>query len=211
MSVTMEAVLKVLEPDEPNYARAASLGSDALPHLRTLVEGNDPMLAAKAAYAASLLEGDQGKDVVEAAAHSETASVRVAAAAAANNLPADSASEVLMDLVDDSDEGVRKVALSSVPADAPPELSAKVDSQGGRKEEAGGTGFDEAPAREGAGAGTGAGGGTGTGTGAGGGMPGEGRSTMPGEQPAAGLMPGEKPSSANGRQRGDGLMPGEKR
>ncbi|MDR6413350.1 hypothetical protein [Pseudarthrobacter sulfonivorans] len=201
MSVTMEAVLKVLEPDEPNYARAASLGSDALPHLRTLVEGNDPMLAAKAAYAASLLEGDQGKDIVEAAAHSETASVRVAAAAAANNLPADSAAEVLMDLVDDSDEGVRKVALSSVPADAPPELSAKVDSQGGRREDAGGTGFDEAPAREGAGAGTGAGSG----------MPGAGQSTMPGEKPATGLMPGEKPSSSNGRQRGDGLMPGEKR
>lgn len=201
MSVTMEAVLKVLEPDEPNYARAASLGSDALPHLRTLVEGNDPMLAAKAAYAASLLEGAQGKDVVEAAARSETASVRVAAAAAANNLPADSAAEVLMDLVDDSDEGVRKVALSSVPADAPPELSAKVDSQGGHRDEAGGTGFDEAPAREGEGAGTGAGGG----------MPGEGQSTMPGEKPATGLMPGEKPSSSNGRQRGDGLMPGEKR
>lgn len=96
MSVTMKAVLEVLEPDEPNYDKAASLGPDSLPHLRTLVQGDDPMLAAKAAFAASLLEGDQGKDVVAAAAHSETASIRVAAAAAANNLPADSAAVVLM-------------------------------------------------------------------------------------------------------------------
>lgn len=53
MSVTMKAVLEVLEPDEPNYDKAVSLGLDSLPHLRTLVQGDDPMLAAKAAFAAS--------------------------------------------------------------------------------------------------------------------------------------------------------------
>lgn len=193
MSVTMKAVLEVLEPDEPNYDKAASLGPDSLPHLRTLVQGDDPMLAAKAAFAASLLEGDQGKDVVEAAAHSETASIRVAAAAAANNLPADSAAVVLMDLVDDSDPGVRKVALSSVPSDAPPQLSAKVASQSGQAEGAGGPGIEEAP----------------TGPGDGAGMPGEGQTKMPGEKPAAGLMPGEKPHSSDGDAQGTGLMPGE--
>ena len=86
------------------------------------------MLAAKAAYAASLLEGDQGQDVVVAAAHSDTASIRVAAAAAAGNLPTESASTVLMDLVGDTDAGVRKVALSAVPDDAPPELTDKVNT-----------------------------------------------------------------------------------
>ncbi|MET4589301.1 hypothetical protein [Arthrobacter sp. 754] len=194
MSVTMEAVLEVLEPDEPNYDKAASLGPDALPHLKTLVMGNDPMLAAKAAYAASLLEGDQGKDVVAAAAHSETASVRVAAAAAATNLPTDSAAEVLMDLVDDSDEGVRKVALSSVPADAPPELSAKLESQPGRAAGAGSEAVAEAPEGEGTAAR----------------MPGEGQSMMPQEKPAAGLMPGEKPQASGGDAQGTGLMPGER-
>lgn len=193
MSVTMKAVLEVLEPDEPNYDRAASLGPDSLPHLRTLVQGDDPMLAAKAAFAASLLEGDQGKDVVAAAAHSETASIRVAAAAAANNLPAESAAVVLMDLVDDSDAGVRKVALSSVPSDAPPQLSAKVASQSGQAAGSGSAGFEEAPSEAGAGAG----------------MPGEGQAMMPDEKPAAGLMPGEKPSSSDGDQQRDGLMPGE--
>jgi hypothetical protein len=193
MSVSMEAVLAVLEPDEPNYDKAASLGPDALPHLRTLVEGEDPMLAAKAAYAASLLAGDQGKDVVAAAAHSETASVRVAAAAAANNLPTGSAAEVLMDLVDDNDPGVRKVALSSVPADAPPELSAKVESQPGRA-----AGTDSEAVEEAPGEGTAAR------------MPGEGQAMMPREKPAAGLMPGEKPQASEADARGTGLMPGER-
>lgn len=193
MSVTMKAVLEVLEPDEPNYDKAASLGPDSLPHLRTLVQGDDPMLAAKAAFAASLLEGDQGKDVVAAAAHSETASVRVAAAAAANNLPADSAAVVLMNLVDDSDPGVRKVALTSVPSDAPPQLSAKIASQSSHTPAAGSPEFEEAP----------------TGPEVGGGMPGEGQNKMPGEKPAPGLMPGEKPPSSDGDVPDTGLMPGE--
>jgi len=194
MSVTMKDVLEVLEPDEPNYNRAASLGPDALPHLRTLVEGEDPMLAAKAAYAASLLEGDQGKDVVVAAANSDTASVRVAAAAAANNLPTESAVEVLMELVDDNDAGVRKVALSSVPADAPQQLSEKVEARRGA-----------GPADEGAASGESSAPGS-----AGAGMPGEGQGMMPAEKPAAGLMPGETPPSSRGDNRDTGLMPGEK-
>lgn len=194
MSVTMKAVLEVLEPDEPNYDKAASWGPDSLPHLRTLVQGDDPMLAAKAAFAASLLEGDQGKDVVAAAAHSEMASIRVAAAAAANNLPADSAAVVLMDLIDDSDPGVRKVALSSVPSDAPPKLSAKVASQSGHAAGAGSPGIEEAPSGPGAGAE----------------MPGEGQTKMPGEKPAPGLMPGEKPHSSDGDVPGTGRMPGER-
>ena len=175
MNVTMKAVLEALEHDEPNYDKTASLGPDSLPHLRTLVQGDDPMLAAKAAFAASLIEGDQGKDIVAAAAHSETASIRVAAAATAHNLPADSAAVVLMDLIDDSDPGVRKVALSSVPSDAPPQLSAKVASLAGYAAGSGSPGIEAAP----------------SGPGAGTEMPGEGQTKMPGENPAPGKMPGE--------------------
>src|SRR4051812_45785552 len=112
MNVSMQDVLKVLEPDEPHYREVAALGPESLPHLRTLVEGDDAMLASKAAYAASLLEGDQGQDVVLAAARSDAAIVRVAAAGAAVNLPTESAATVLTELVSDADAGVRKVARS---------------------------------------------------------------------------------------------------
>ena len=193
MSVSMKEVLQVLEPDEPKYDKAAALGPESLPHLRTLVEGDDPMLAAKAAYAASLLEGDQGQDVVVAAAHSATASIRVAAAAAAGNLPTESASAVLMDLVGDTDAGVRKVALSAIPGDAPPELTDKVNALSRKETDESTAGPPQDQALTGIA------------------MPGERQNIMPGEQPAAGLMPGEKPASSAENQQDKGLMPGETR
>jgi HEAT repeat protein len=118
MTVSMEDVRRVLDPEEPDYEAAAQLGSDALPHLEALVAGDDPMLASKAAYAASLLEGATGQEVVRVAARSDDPMVRVAAAAAARNLPAQSAKDVLAGLVTDDDPGIRKVARASAPEDA---------------------------------------------------------------------------------------------
>lgn len=113
MAVSMDDVRRVLDPEEPSYETVANLGTEALPHLQMLVAGDDPMLASKAAYAASLLEGAAGEEVVRAAAQSDDPVVRVAAAAAAQNLPAKSASDVLVELVRDDDPGIRKVAQAS--------------------------------------------------------------------------------------------------
>ncbi|MDJ1132812.1 HEAT repeat domain-containing protein [Streptomyces iconiensis] len=123
MSVSMHDVRRVLDPDEPDYAATARLGPESLPHLRALVDGDDPLLASKAAYAAGLLEGDTGQEVITVAARSTDPALRVAAASAAVNLPTESAAAVLTDLVADADAGVRKVARSSVPEDAPEELA----------------------------------------------------------------------------------------
>jgi hypothetical protein len=49
-------VRAALEPEEPDYAAAAQLGP-AVPHLQTLIQGDDPMLASKASYLASLIQG----------------------------------------------------------------------------------------------------------------------------------------------------------
>lgn len=111
MSLSMEDVRRVLDPDEPDYASAAGLGADALPHLEELVTGEDPMLASKATFAASLITG--GSEAVQTAARSEDPVVRVAAAAAARNLPRESAEQVLRRLSDDDDAGIRKVARAS--------------------------------------------------------------------------------------------------
>lgn len=117
MAVSMEDVRRVLDPEEPDYEAAAQLGPDAIPHLEALVAGDDPMLASKAAYAASLLEGATGEEVVRVAARSDDPVVRVAAAAAARNLPAQSARAVLTELASDEDPGIRKVARASAPKD----------------------------------------------------------------------------------------------
>lgn len=111
MPVSMADVRKVLDPDEPDYAAAAELGEEAVPHLEQLVRSDDVMLASKATYAASLIQG--GAEAVDTAAGSEDPVVRVAAAAAARNLPPERAQQVLRRLSDDEDAGIRKVARAS--------------------------------------------------------------------------------------------------
>lgn len=111
MPVSMEDVRRVLDPDEPDYLVAAELGADALPHLEELIAGDDVMLASKATYAASLMDGGAG--AVATAAASKDPILRVAAAAGAKNLPVEQIQQMLRRLSDDDDDGVRKVARTS--------------------------------------------------------------------------------------------------
>ena len=84
MAVTYEDIRAALDPDEPDYERAATLGADAAPHLSRLVRGDDLMLAAKAAYLAGRLGFGE---VVNEAARRDDVTVRIAAANTARNLP----------------------------------------------------------------------------------------------------------------------------
>ena len=99
-------------------------------HLSAIVGSGDSLLASKATYLAGMIGGPASGDVVAKAARSGQAPVRIAAAAAARKLadagPAMAAagrrgvltdsSSILLQLVDDADPGVRKVALRSVPS-----------------------------------------------------------------------------------------------
>ncbi len=114
-NVTMEMVRAALDPDEPDYAAASALGPDALPLLSQLVGSGDSLLASKAAYLASLIQG--GMQVVQSAAASNDPIVRVAAAAALTNVSGGAVpDQVLQGLLADADVGVRKAALQSIAA-----------------------------------------------------------------------------------------------
>ena len=127
MAVTMDQVKAALYPEEPDYPKAArQLGAEALPHLDEIVGGSDTLLAAKAAYLAGLIGGDASAPVVAKAARSGQVTVRIAAAAAAAHLPAEHSDAVLLQLVDDADRGVQKVALRSVPAKMSAALRSRV-------------------------------------------------------------------------------------
>jgi HEAT repeat protein len=128
MPVTMEQVRAFLDPEEPDYQQAAQLGTEALPHLEELVEETDALLASKAAYMASLIEDPHSADILRRAAASDRAEVRAAAAGGASNLSPSAASNVLQPLLTDRDVSVRKVALKSVPEEAPSGLRATVQS-----------------------------------------------------------------------------------
>lgn len=127
MAVSMEDVRAALDPEEPDYEAAALLGEGAIPHLRELVEGDDPMLASKAVYLAGLIGGDQASEVIVAAAHRNDAAVRVAAASSTEHLSDEAAERVLVGLVIDSDPGVRKIAHRAVPAKPSTRLEAALD------------------------------------------------------------------------------------
>jgi HEAT repeat protein len=114
VTATMDEVREALEPDEPNYAQAASLGPTALPHLAELVE-SDRMLAPKAVYLAGVISGPDSPTVVLKGARSSDPGVRVAAAGAATYLPTDAANEIILTLLGDDHAGVRKAALQSIP------------------------------------------------------------------------------------------------
>ena len=110
MATSEARVRKYLDPEEPNYSvAAAELGPDALPVLAALVQGADPLLASKAAYLASLIPDADADRVMEQAARSEHATVRVAAAAGLRSRP-DAEAQMTAELIADPDAGVRKVA-----------------------------------------------------------------------------------------------------
>lgn len=127
MAVDMEQVKAALYPEEPDYPKAAKqLGADALPHLEKIIGGSDISLAAKAAYLAGLIGGEKSVPAVAKAARSGDAAVRIAAAAAASHLPPEHSDSVLLQLVDDADRGVQKVALRSAPATMSDALRSRV-------------------------------------------------------------------------------------
>jgi hypothetical protein len=127
MAVDMEDVKAALYPEELDYPKVAQqLGAAALPHLEKIIGGSDASLAAKAAYLAGLIGGEQSAPAVAKAARSTQAVVRVAAAAAAAHLPAEHSEPVLLQLVDDADPGVQKLAMRSAPAAMSDALRARV-------------------------------------------------------------------------------------
>jgi hypothetical protein len=145
MATTEAQVRKYLDPEEPKYSEAAAaLGPDALPVLQRLVREADPLLASKAAYLASLIPDAQAGRVLEEAAHSDHATVRIAAAAGLAKR-ADIGDDVAAELMNDPDPGVRKMAAKTARSraraarpEAPPPDTVPSPETGGGEGEGGG-------------------------------------------------------------------------
>src|SRR5262249_60427114 len=108
MAVTMQQVLAILNRDEPDYEMARALGPDALPLLQQLINGGDHMRASKATSAAGVIDGPAAVSVLEHAAKSQVAAVRVNAAAAVGHLAPTLGASVLVHLLSDHDLGLRR-------------------------------------------------------------------------------------------------------
>jgi HEAT repeat protein len=105
---------RMLEAEEPNYALAATVGPEVVPHLETLANGPDESLAARAIAFASRTEDPRAAELVRRAATSSSVRIRIQAAHGARHLHEANATAVLTTLLDDPDAGVRSVAIKSV-------------------------------------------------------------------------------------------------
>src|SRR5262245_33904427 len=136
MAVTLEDVIRHLDREEPDYAQAARLGPEALPHLRQLIESGDMGLAAKAAWLAGAINGEESADILETAARHPEPAVRVAAAASARYLTSVTTS-LAATLLDDPDPGVRKWVLKTLEVRHPAGIRTKVEKIMAKDPEAG--------------------------------------------------------------------------
>ena len=127
--VTRDELVAALEPDEVDYDRIVGIiGADALRLLPELIDGERLDLAAKATSLAGLLEGDQRLPVLDRAARSPHAVVRIAAAAAAESVSATEAERLVVLLLDDEEPSVRKLAIrAAAPIARRPQVHAALD------------------------------------------------------------------------------------
>ena len=126
MPVTMQQVLAVIEKDEPNYSAFAQMGPEALPHLEAIIDAQDPLKAAKAAYAASIIGGPGAIVAMRKAADHHDPQVRIAVADGLKNLSEAAPTDLVMKALDDHDVGVRKLALATAGRLKRTELSTKI-------------------------------------------------------------------------------------
>jgi hypothetical protein len=122
----MEQVINQLDREEPNYKQAAQLGAEAIPHLITLIEGDNLGLAAKAASLAGIINTEQSAIVLEIAAQHPDPVVRVAAAASAQNLT-NIPTSLSVKLLSDLDAGVRNWTLKSIGVSKPEGIKTQVE------------------------------------------------------------------------------------
>ena len=126
MSVTMQQVLAEIDREEPNYPAFAKFGAEALPHLKMIIAANDPLKAAKAAYAASLIGGADAIELLRVAAEHHDPQVRIAVAHGLQNLSNAAPSDLVLKSLNDVDAGVRKLALNTAGMLMRPEFSERV-------------------------------------------------------------------------------------
>jgi len=128
MPVTMKDVRAFLDAEEVDYDSAKKLGPAALPFIQALAEGGDMALATKAVYLASLIKGAAAKNIVERAAQSPEALLRVTAASGIKNMTEKQSGKIFFALVDDNDPGIRKMAIKSAAHFSSKKAIAKIDA-----------------------------------------------------------------------------------
>jgi len=114
MTVSKKTVIDVVSAEEIDCKRAEDLGMGAFPHLLDLVRGDDELIASRAVWVASRIDGNKMIDIIKIAANREDPLTRVAAAYAANSIKGRPGDDILNKLKTDKDEVVRAKAAKFI-------------------------------------------------------------------------------------------------
>jgi len=114
MALAADELRALLNTYEPDFRKlAALLQADDLTQLSELVQGDDRLLAARAAYAITLVHDESAIAALDTAASSPVDTVRIAAASGLKHLKGFDVTELAQRLLADADLGVRKLAIRS--------------------------------------------------------------------------------------------------
>jgi HEAT repeat protein len=128
MPVSYAELKAKLDVDEPDYAALAAIAAGAMQHLRKLAASDDLSVASKAVSLAGIIGDTSSIGVVNDAARSRHALVRVAAAHAASLLPdSPEAARIVTRLLDDKDIGIVKMAARAAARQSDPGIAAKAN------------------------------------------------------------------------------------
>ena len=117
MALEINELRSLLNRYEPDFRKlAAILQPDDLPQLIELVQGNERTLAARAAYAITLVHDEAAVAALDTAANSSVDTVRIAAASGLKHLKGFDVADLARRLLADEDLGVRKLAIKSAKA-----------------------------------------------------------------------------------------------
>lgn len=115
----VKSILSEIEPSEIMYSR---ISEEDIASLERMLLEQEAWLASRAVFALSRLKSKQAIDILEELANNPRIEVRVALAAATENLPLNISEDILSKLIKDKEIGVRKFAYQKISVKHTPHL-----------------------------------------------------------------------------------------
>jgi HEAT repeat protein len=126
MPMTLEQLRNQLSAIEPDDGIYAGIGPSEIPLLEQLLQDTEPWMASRAVFALSTVPDMRAVTILSRAVADPRPEVRVSVAASVSNLRPNDANNILLNLLADTDLGVRKFAVQAVSGTHDAAVHAKV-------------------------------------------------------------------------------------
>jgi HEAT repeat protein len=114
MAMTLEQIKNQLSAIEPDDSIYSGIGPSEILFLEQLLQDKEAWLASRAVFALSRVSDDKVVPILSQAVADPRPEIRIAIAASVGNLKPEDTNNILLQLLSDSELGVRKFAIKSV-------------------------------------------------------------------------------------------------